>query len=1755
MNNSPKLRYADTSYLIYQQWRKGGPVKTFPLLTKYYVDENGVNIRNNLNQKKSKDKRLSKQLNGKPVFKIKDGRGKDKTVKNGNVKGRNYKKRRSRKGTSSEEDENTKENKDAKEEILPPPPPTPPQDPSTPVENVNEIQEYQSISIPNPPPPQLPQEFSTFKSPPTSPLVAKIDEVDQFDTQLHIDEPRNTISSVDEVTEIEVSADIHRSNSESEEDTVIEANNNNIKLDKKLSADRQLQPDMELIIQEIGDLDPKPLFGASMSVPIRRKQYEYPVDIDSLSSVSDLEDAETLIRQLQYGVEQVKNSYNDEEQQVIPKSRSFPVSSSASRNKTATNGTSNALRLHYITERILASVLPGRTHAEVVQRKQNGNCSTTGDEYEDEYERELIMMLEQKHGKNYRVFDLESCLAVITLEKLCELCKHIDSWLGSARERVVVLQDRGDRQRLGSAIAAYLEYQRICGTNSSRASNRSLSPEDTRMQNQIVKNWLDLDIFSMRKFLEELVGPLHVPSYKRYIAYFAGLLSGEIKMNSAALHLNYVILESPPCLHQKSIITADNEWKSFIKIYEGKRCVFISDVYIIPITTKQFIYEIKHPLRLRGDIIVRMFQLIPNARYTDRELISSVQFHTCAITNTEVLFNKFDLDYAYEDERFPNDHKITLIFINTANNEHQRPQVVFQNPLVRVEPLSNCSSLDNLSEASSVHTHGPVDGSLYATILKSPKSLQTSPVKPLRTSTQSLISPPAEFSGKFDTPDSAKFHTLSTSTPQVHGHYEDIKVIQSERTSARNTPTPSVVSYSSRHSIQRASNGYNGEQNGYATVVQNQPQGQPETQQQREFVRSPLTLSMDSGISSSGVVNRGGRGVQGGANSVSPVSFPSQASPQEDRHRELDDLLSDMLMTVQDIPDIETTQARAKNNKGIAPIPTAASSSTSSVTTVVTQKSTTSASGAQQQRELYENSSTTTLTPPPSENGRETPVNRRDKRDLEQQERDLIMSLSGVENELRVNEHGSNSNNAAAAAASSGDSLLKMNLQHHSYLYPQQARIETLSISDTDDDQQSNIPYHAREDSRPFTYGNIPPANSGRTTPALSQQGTMLKTQSGLSSPSMVRKVIIADKKSQQQKPRNEFEDMLMERREKIMSEKYSIGDKTPNGTATNGTTNGYDSKWYHTTTTTNTQQSNGYPYDLLKRSNTLDGSSFRHRNNDTIDGVSGQTWLQLQQQKLRAKREAQGRDFTDNFSRSYGSPTSFNDTIHHSSRRSQTLSPVRNEKYHTISKTNSYSTNERPFVSVKRAHENARHGFNSAPQSPLTVLNASPHGQITHVVASNHGTTEIKKPTPKKVTIPHFDGLSDLEDQIIKSPRSPSRNGFDTTNGSSAREESFSSSYRSDIDNEMSPRPETPAFPVTPRTPNGFGSSPALPPKSPTSQRKDPYGRVGSNAAAESYSHNEIVSNYTSRRNSVTSNANSEPQEVAAHHVKFVRDSSKYWYKPNISRDEAVNLLRNAHPGTFIVRDSTTFANAFGLVLKVAYPPPGVQQKGPPGDELVRHFLVEPTLRGVRLKGCSNEPVFSSLSALVYQHSITPLALPCRLIIPDRDISNVTDYTSPAQQQLLCQGAACNVLYLISVDTESLTGPQAVRKAVSVLFAQRPLPTPTQVHFKVSQQGITLTDNTRRLFFRKNYPAHTISHCGLDPDEHRWSVQALHSDIPVTNHRIYAFVAKRSSTSQDNQCHVFCELEPNQPASAIVSFANKIITATCEQHTLPKNI
>lgn len=57
----------------------------------------------------------------------------------------------------------------------------------------------------------------------------------------------------------------------------------------------------------------------------------------------------------------------------------------------------------------------------------------------------------------------------------------------------------------------------------------------------------------------------------------------------------------------------------------------------------------------------------------------------------------------------------------------------------------------------------------------------------------------------------------------------------------------------------------------------------------------------------------------------------------------------------------------------------------------------------------------------------------------------------------------------------------------------------------------------------------------------------------------------------------------------------------------------------------------------------------------------------------------------------------------------------------------------------------------------------------------------------------------------------------------------------------------------------------------------------------------------------------------------------------------------------------------------------------------------------------------------------------------------------------------ACNVLYLNSVETESLTGPQAISKAVDATLGHNLCHVATVVQFKVTSQGITLTDSQRR--------------------------------------------------------------------------------------------
>ncbi|XP_075707938.1 tensin-2 [Rhinoderma darwinii] len=278
---------------------------------------------------------------------------------------------------------------------------------------------------------------------------------------------------------------------------------------------------------------------------------------------------------------------------------------------------------------------------------------------------------------------------------------------------------------------------------------------------------------------------------------------------------------------------------------------------------------------------------------------------------------------------------------------------------------------------------------------------------------------------------------------------------------------------------------------------------------------------------------------------------------------------------------------------------------------------------------------------------------------------------------------------------------------------------------------------------------------------------------------------------------------------------------------------------------------------------------------------------------------------------------------------------------------------------------------------------------------------------------------------------------------------------------------------------------------------------------------------------------------------ANFVQDSSRFWYKPNISREQAIALLRGAEPGSFLIRDSNSFRGAYGLALKVSSPPPNAmpQPCKDPSEQLVRHFLIETGPKGVKIKGSPIEPFFGSLSALVSQHSVTPLSLPCRLRVPDKDLAEqsldvVVATNMSTAADLLRQGAACSVLYLGSVDTESLTGPQAISRASSAILTP-PRSTATTVHFKVSDQGITLTDSQRKLFFRRHYPISSVTYCSADPQDRRWT------NPDRTTSKVFGFVARKAGSTAENVCHLFAELDPEQPASAIVNFITKVMLGT----------
>ncbi|CAH8598210.1 unnamed protein product [Schistosoma mattheei] len=301
---------------------------------------------------------------------------------------------------------------------------------------------------------------------------------------------------------------------------------------------------------------------------------------------------------------------------------------------------------------------------------------------------------------------------------------------------------------------------------------------------------------------------------------------------------------------------------------------------------------------------------------------------------------------------------------------------------------------------------------------------------------------------------------------------------------------------------------------------------------------------------------------------------------------------------------------------------------------------------------------------------------------------------------------------------------------------------------------------------------------------------------------------------------------------------------------------------------------------------------------------------------------------------------------------------------------------------------------------------------------------------------------------------------------------------------------------------------------------------------------------------------------------MRQVLDTSKYWYLPGISRPDVIALLRDKEPGTFVIRNSNTYADSFGLALKIPPNSPRViSNKEDIQSEWVRHFLIgtvpmhDGRGNGVHLRGFSSDPTFPSLAAFVHYHIHKQGALPCTLRLPifnnqtlyNQQRTTINEQTvyglEPSLQTILptTNTMSTDMLYLGSVEVDRLENMNAAIRGIGKIISLAQsytdgLPKRCEVQIKViPHEGITFTEKYRRAVWRKTIKPNNLLWCGLDPENREFNDAELRSK-GMYGSKIFALVARKQRFwLHDNVVYVFCEIDHNHSAIQLVRFINSI--------------
>ncbi|XP_029639798.1 tensin-2 isoform X16 [Octopus sinensis] len=1536
------------------------------------------------------------------------------------------------------------------------------------------------------------------------------------------------------------------------------------------------------------------------------------------------------------------------------------------------------LDLTYVMERIIAISFPAEGHDELYSYAL----------------KDVANMLKTKHGDKYLVINLSEKREDLSqinvhvvdfgwpdhlappLERLCSICKSIDSWLNSDPQHIVVIHCKGGKGRIAVVTAAYMNYCNICSSKDQA-----------------------LDRFAMKRFYDDKLGGLPQPSQRRYVHYFTGLLSSAININSEALYLHHILIHGVPNFDGKG------GCRPFIKVYQGMQPMFTSGIYTVTDNMQKVWISISPGIPLRGDVLIKCYHKKPKGN--QREIIWRCQFHTCAISESSLVFSRQELDEACNDPRFPDNGKVEFVFSRDADglvkvsgfdSYVKVPVDDGGDGLIRSDSYGNFNNLIESSTNADVnangldstvninesiqHSEGPLDGSLYATVNK----------RRMESTTTTSTTYVNGINGSVH--DSSMDSGISSS----YGYTVNETVL----------PKTSTEVHTSSSTIKSEPTKALDEHRELDAILE----GLLKDQAFESVTPAPASVSETSTVTSSytethkpmSIVTQKTEIIKESPVYIEESHYTITKSSEEKMKHVPKNAFSYTAPPIVETKIIRETESRKSPDKepstGPAPspksytLPYRADYENTYSTTYTTENTSHMDSEAlswleQQQQKLKQRKE--------DDDGKRS-----------HQEKALVEELKHAQTRYATKRAKSDQeehevmqsyiNGPSSPITFDGYTVYQMSIS------PQTTTRKHHSVNDEVFDVSASET-HSRTVSKP------PPS-----------PGPTVRTPTTTTPPAPVR----SSSKDYMQRQRSNSRDWPPQQRPQRVSTTTSVvtTSEVSSNQTTQETSPDLDQleaaiQAMHTTVKEPTpppvqptpvpvvttpppapapvvQQQQQQEFIQHKSesyttvtSQTFESQKQQHQQSvstvqrsmspvwDNVIGYPTNNFTQVPKEPPLEVREIEedrislrpigpgvqtlepdsmstlGRPTTPAFPVSpassvatppfpvspgtpYVNPSSpfGHSNYHFRSRGHSVLTPGLHSGYATTMITPSgtvllqsaitpsssahfttattledRSQQQQPPPPAptqgKYYRQSARYSdplYASIPEVAEPHLPAgsqlsSPTGTLTggqssqyntyvqqqqnYQTSSSHHHHQQQQHHPGQMAPPQPDQLLLLQQQqkqqqlqqqqqqqqqqlqyqqqLQQQQQQQQQLQQQQQYQQHMQQQQHYQQYSSTIDGSATLPPGSSLHVDTssrsmsatlPRSPSSAGSPPS--PGSLNILRQQLSAQhMGSSAISPgplSMGGQSSPSVYfgLSRRGSMSSLAESDLVQSTP---KFVKDTSKFWYKPNISREDAILMLKDKAPGIFVVRDSNSFPGAFGLALKVAQVPPNVQTKAgaDPASELVRHFLIEPTPKGVRLRGCSNEPVFGTLAALVYQHSITPLALPCKLVLPESDpAGDVSNPESPHSSEipssaaaLLATGAACNVLYLNTVDTESLTGPQAVAKAAKVTFSLDPIPKTTVVHFKVSSQGITLTDNNRKLFFRRHYPVTAVTYCGIDPEDRRWNKV----NVPGTGGaKVFGFIARKQGGVSDNACHLFAELDPEQPAFAIVNFVTKVM-------------